>query len=159
MHTDWLIVDGYSLLHRDDDARACFPHDLFMARHRLITTVAGSPFAAAGRVTIVFDGNREGGISEEGLSVGVEVLFAPGHRSADEIIERLVGQSREPEKILVVTSDRLERDVVSSRGAQTMSCGLFLRQCQSSARARPGRLRSRNRRCPPGSLGEFFPQG
>jgi predicted RNA-binding protein with PIN domain len=155
MHYDWLIIDGYNLLHQDDELAGLLRADLQNARHRLVRGVEETAHAMAPQTTIVFDG-RETGRDAALSSRYLEVFFSPAHLSADTVIERLVCRYAAPERILVVTSDRAERDTVASAGAHTMSCEEFLDRCRAdSGKAAP-------KRTPPGKeprLGDIFPDG
>jgi predicted RNA-binding protein with PIN domain len=155
MQPDWLIIDGYNLLHQVDELQPLIRTDLLVARHRLVRWVENTAHRLAPQTTIVFDG-RETGIDETLTSTHLEVFFSPGNLSADTVIERLVAKYARPEKILVVTSDLAEHATVSSAGADVMSSQEFLAQCQRDARRHNGR------RTPPGQeprLGDVFPDG
>jgi predicted RNA-binding protein with PIN domain len=73
------------------------------------------------------------------------------------MIEQLVQKSRQPERVLVVTSDRAERDTVEAAGAGTESCGHFLGRLADARRELDLTLGARRARCRGASLGEFFP--
>lgn len=156
MHTTWLIIDGYSLLHRFDPEGARRPAGLQSARQKLVRHVEDIAAGRADRVTIVFDG-RESGAGEGYESPAVEVLFSPAGRTADAVIERLVHDCPTPESILVVSSDRLERQTVSARGAQTMGCGDFLAEGEQRRQHQP-RHHAPSSRAPRPTLGDFFPE-
>ncbi len=155
MQPDWLIIDGYNLLHKDAELAKLLRTDIQLARHRLVRTVENTALKTAPQTTIVFDGREAG--ADDALTVKhLEIYFSPSNLSADSVIERLVCKYPNPEKILVVTSDHAERETVSSAGAQTMSSDEFLAQCRSSAG------RSARKNTPPGKeprLGDLFPDG
>jgi predicted RNA-binding protein with PIN domain len=154
MKADWLIVDGYSLLHRRDGGLDGSPGSLMVARERLIRQLEEVLGDVADRITVVFDGT--GDTESTALeSEVVEVIFSPSHRTADTVVERMVYLSPDPARVLVVTSDRAERDTVAARGAHTMSCGDFLELC-ARRRSRPQRRSSPGRGGP--TLGDFFPR-
>jgi len=153
MNPDWLIIDGYNLLHQSDAVAALTHSDLQAARHRLVRLVENTAHRLAPKTTIVFDG-RDAGRDDAFASPHLEVFFSPGNLSADTVIERLVSKFDQPEKILVVTSDHAEHATVSSAGAQVMSSQEFLAQCEQDARKTTGK------RTPPGQeprLGDLFP--
>jgi len=155
MQPEWLIIDGYNLLHQSDDLSTLIRSDIAAARHRLVQIVQNTALRLAPKTTIVFDG-REAGSDASVISPHLEVFFAPGHLSADNVIERLVMTHSTPEKILVVTSDHAEHATVSSAGAQVMSSQEFIARCEQDGR------RSISRRTPPGmepTLGDLFPDG
>ncbi|MCF7816533.1 MAG: NYN domain-containing protein [Kiritimatiellales bacterium] len=155
MQYEWLIVDGYNLLHHADGLAEMLQSDIQGARHRLVRMVEETAHNMARQTTIVFDGRAAG--SDPALSSKhLEVFFSPGNLSADSVIERLVCASPYPGNILVVTSDHAEHDTVSSAGAQTMSSEEFMAKCVADSK------RTISKRTPPGKepkLGDLFPDG
>ncbi len=154
MNPDWLIIDGYNLLHQVDELADLLRTDIQQARHRLVRMIENTAHKMAAQTTIVFDG-REAGTDDALSTKHLEVYFSPSNLSADSVIERLVCKFPNPEKILVVTSDRAECDTVSSAGAQTMSSPDFIAQCNTDAK------RPRRKNTPPGKeprLGDIFPK-
>ncbi len=155
MQFDWLIIDGYNLLHKVPELARMLGSDIQGARHRLVRFTEGTALAMAQQTTIVFDG-REAGCEPSLTSKHFEVFFSPGNLSADSIIERLVCKFPTPGKILVVTSDHAEHDTVSSAGAHTMSSEEFMVRCERESKKRI------EKRTPPGQeprLGDLFPEG
>ncbi len=153
MHYEWLIIDGYNLLHQVVELAQMLGTDIQGARHRLVRMVEETAHNAARQTTIVFDG-REAGSDTALSSKYLEVFFSPGNLSADTVIERLVCKFENPERILVVTSDHAEHDTVSSAGAHTMSSEEFMAKCEADAK------RTVPKRTPPGkepTLGDLFP--
>ncbi len=151
MDFDWLIIDGYNLLHQDaalDGRRA----DLQTARQRLVRRIERAAPEMAPRISVVFDG-RESGRDAAFDAPHLEVLFSPANRTADAVIERMVAEAGHPEKICVVTSDRIEEQIVSSAGATVVSCEQFLSRC--GAAPPPGARRPKPK---PSTLGDFFPE-
>jgi predicted RNA-binding protein with PIN domain len=155
MRYEWLIIDGYNLLHQTDELAGMLPTDMQSARHRLVRLVEETARSMARQTTLVFDG-RESGSDEALRSSGMEVFFSPANLSADTVIERLVCKHPTPGKILVVTSDRAELDTVSGAGAHTMSSEEFMTRCRADAKKPVAK------RTPPGKepkLGDLFPDG
>jgi predicted RNA-binding protein with PIN domain len=152
---DWLIIDGYNLLHQVAELAAMLGTDIQGARHRLVRRVAETAHNMARQTTIVFDGREAG--SDTALSTEyLEVFFSPGNLSADSVIERMVCNFQRPEKMIVVTSDHAECVTVSSAGAQTMSSEEFMIRCDSDSK------KSHSKRTPPRKepkLGDLFPDG
>ena len=155
MRYEWLIIDGYNLLHQIDELARLLRTDIQGARHRLVRMVEETAHNMSRKTTIVFDG-REAGSDPALSSKYLEVFFSPANLSADTIIERLVCKCPDPGKILVVTSDRAEHDTVSSAGAHTMSSEEFMGRCHADAK------KTVPKRTPPGKepkLGDLFPDG
>lgn len=154
MKPDWLIIDGYNLLHQDAELAALLRSDLTAARQRLVRQVENTAHRMAPQTTIVFDG-QEAGVDDSLTVRHMEVYFSPSNCSADTIIERLVSRYAAPEKILVVTSDFAEHETVSSAGAHVMSAQEFLSQCERDSRRNiPSAMRPGERP----TLGDLFPK-
>lgn len=137
---DWLLIDGYSLLHKDPDSIPFLPDKFDEARLHLIRKLQNAPTLAK-RTTVVFDGQTGGASYDYGTSA-LEIFFSPGHLTADTVIEGWVGRHGISKKILVITADRIERDIVSAGGADCMSCTAFLdelRQSMSQVKRRTSR--------------------
>jgi predicted RNA-binding protein with PIN domain len=153
----WFIVDGYSVIYRDDQLSSTRSSNMPLARQQLIRRIEEIAGSFAERVTIVFDGRgpRVAASEEHGGNPAVQVIFSPGDKTADTVIERLVDEQKNATNIVVVTSDRSERDTVGTRGASTMSSGDFLELCREHA-ARLAR-RPNSRRTKGFTLGDLFP--
>jgi predicted RNA-binding protein with PIN domain len=152
---DRLFIDGYNLLHQIEELARMLQRDLQGARHRLVRLTEETAYRMARHTAIVFDG-REAGRDAALSSKYLEVLFSPSNLSADTVIEKLVCQCPEPENVLVITSDRAERDTVASAGAHTMTSEEFMARCQADS------AKTTRKRTPPGReprLGDHFPDG
>jgi len=156
MDCDWVIVDGYSLLHRAEEYLGGPAGSLEAARWRVLRVVEDVAAAWGQRTTIVFDG-RGAAESRALESEIVEIVYSPGHLTADTVIERLVHRHAHPERILVVSSDRAELETISAEGAHGISCGHYLEQCDEIRKRVRARSRTARRRTPPPTLGDFFP--
>ncbi len=155
MHFNWLIIDGYNLLHQDGALDGKLD-DLPTARQRLVRRIERAAPEMAPRITVVFDG-REGGRDVAFDAPHLEVLFSPSNRTADGLIEQMVHDAENPERILVVTSDWTEQRLVSAFGASVISCREFLLRCEAAERMPPPK--SFGKRSSSGSkLGDFFPE-
>ena len=155
MDFEWLIIDGYNLLHQDAALSGFLP-DLQDARRRLVRRVEGAAMELAPRTTVVFDG-RESGRDDALCAPHLEVVFSPSNRTADGVIERMVAEADWPDKICVVTSDRVEEQIVSSSGASVLSCEFFCRRCDAEEQAASSRRRM-PRKASGSTLGDFFPE-
>jgi predicted RNA-binding protein with PIN domain len=133
----WVLVDGYSVIHAWPKLRRAAGRSLEQQRDALIRVLRQFADARHSRVTVVFDGyaaKRKPDSVEP--TPGVEVLFSESGKTADDVIERLVGRAAGRDRILVVTSDRMERHTVEGLGAQSMDAELF----ETEARAALGEL-------------------
>ena len=156
MQARWIIIDGYSLLHRRGNSGAR-PGNLLTARQHLVRKLEEVAGALAERITVVFDGTGRGG--REGYEASsIDVIFSPSDKTADTIIERMVHEAGDPAGILVVTSDRLERETTGAAGADTMSCGDFLDLCDRLRGELSRQAGGRHGRSTGSKLGDFFPE-
>lgn len=131
----WVVIDGYSLVHRDAAAAPVHRSGrLAEGRRRVIARLERIAPQLGDRVTLVFDGRDPGGPDTESPPGPVEVVFTPSNRSADAWIERLASEHAATLPMLVVTSDRLERTSAAAAGAETMGCGDFLDWCETIER-------------------------
>jgi predicted RNA-binding protein with PIN domain len=136
MRYAWILVDGFSLLYREAGALSALKAGRrFEACRRLVRRLDRLAGLLADRLTIVFDGQGAGGPSDEALDVAVEVVFSPSGQTADTVIERMARDAERPQDVLVVTSDRMERETVDSSGAASMGCTDFLAWVEREERA------------------------
>jgi predicted RNA-binding protein with PIN domain len=157
MPNDCLIIDGNNLVHHAPELARLLRVDFAQARRRLVEKLdelAGS--STYREVQVVFDG--AGATDEfEVHSPNLRILFCPPNLTADSVIERLVHSHADPAGILVVTSDRGERDTVEAAGATSISCGNFVDLLDRALRRVASQIKSGQKRKPPGTLGDFFP--
>ena len=158
MKTTWLIIDGNNLIHEARKRGMVDAHCGFDTQRsqliRLTATLAGR---SVDRMTIVFDGGKQGGRDITRSGGGVEVLFSSAGRTADDVIERMVASHARPQDITVVTSDKAERYTVEGCGASTRSCAAFLDTVdheRGDVRRELARSRGKRR---PNVLGDMFP--
>lgn len=131
----WVLVDGYSVLHQWPRLQKLAGRSLELRRNALISLLEQYADHSGHRVTIVFDAYAAKHKPETAeRQRGVEVLYSGRGKTADETIERMVGDASQRSRILVVTSDNLERQVVETLGAQSISAELFEMEVQTELR-------------------------
>ena len=137
MSVQFLIIDGYNLMHAAGLARATYgPGDLARKRFELLARLARRlTIDERKRCTIVFDAidapkNLPGRFRHE----EIVVLFAePGHE-ADEVIELLISQHSAPRRLTVVSSDHRLQNAIRRRRGSTVDSDVFLKQLESPHR-------------------------
>ena len=152
-----IIIDGNNLIYRDAELATVARRNFEQARHRLVLKleeVAGA--LGYDRITVVFDGRRAA-LTLEQRSSGVEVAFAPANLTADSVIERLAHDPEWPGNVLVVTSDRGERDTVEAQGVTTVGCSNFLASLADCRKRLATSVRSLRTPASGSRLGDFFP--
>ncbi len=143
------MVDGYSVLHSWPELQRLVGRSLQHRREALVRVMSQYADHTARRVTVVFDGYAARHKPETAdRDLGVEILFSDHGKTADDLIERLVGEAVDASEILVVTSDNHERQTVETLGAESVSCEVFELEVRDELRAlgrlvrRHGRQRS-----------------
>jgi len=117
-----LVIDGHNIIHAWPDSRRLMRESMESAHAHVVAAGLVVHDTEHMRVTVVFDG-KGSEITSEPASEGSDclVVFAPASMTADDLIEQLVGASESPAAIVVATGDRLERETVSSLGAEVIS--------------------------------------
>jgi predicted RNA-binding protein with PIN domain len=157
MRYDWLIIDGYSLLHREPRLKKYIePGRLELGRDRLVRLIEAGCGQLAQRISVIFDGKGAGAGCDLHADL-LEVIYSPGHLTADSVIERLVLENRDNDSMCVVSNDRAVLNTVTGAGAFGMSCGQFLELIErvnwgGQARNKAGQSNSGSAK-----LGDFFP--
>jgi predicted RNA-binding protein with PIN domain len=119
-------VDGYSVVHAWPQLQKLAGRSLEHRRAVLVQVLERYGDHTGRRVTVVFDGYAARHKPElVEVPGGVEVVFSPKGKTADEVIERTVAQAGQRSRITVVTSDNVERQIVETLGAQTVSAEMF----------------------------------
>ena len=149
MSNQWILVDGYSVLHAWPRfaTRKSRQLSLQQRREALLGLLRQYADHSHRRVTVVFDGYAAKHKPEgKEPTQGVEVLYSERGKTADDVIERLVSEAASKGKILVVTSDNMERGTVEAMGAQTTSAELFEADVEAILRELAGMVRLHSRR-------------
>lgn len=119
---DVLLVDGYNMIGAWKDLSALARTDLQDARDRLLVRLADYQGFSGTRVIVVFDAYRVPGLGKSFTESKVQVYFTKEKETADECIERLVGElSSRRRQIYVATSDMVEQHVIFGQGALRLS--------------------------------------
>jgi predicted RNA-binding protein with PIN domain len=128
MMEEWLIVDGYNVLGAAETAPFS---SLEEARDRLIRRLSEYQAISGRKVILVFDAHRMPGAGTKQVLEQIEVQYTRQRETADERIEKLVRQLRQPgRQIFVATSDYLEQRLVFGQGAYRISSRELLREME-----------------------------
>lgn len=126
------IIDGYNFLQARTGARIkSGPGNLRKARGALLAWLAKNcPEPAA--VTVVFDAASDAARRlthpAQTIEMGIRVLFASGHPTADELIAELCARHHHPKQLGVVSNDRAVQRSARKRGAHPLGCEAFEKQ-------------------------------
>jgi predicted RNA-binding protein with PIN domain len=124
-----ILIDGHNLIGRMPTLSLEDPQD----EEKLVRLLSSYRARTGKNVTVVFDPGTTFSLSQSRTVGGVRVVFAPHDSSADAVIARRVGASRNPRGWLVVTSDQGLAETVARQGARVRSADDFAAQLGQSA--------------------------
>lgn len=129
-------LDGYNVIYRCPELQRLAAEDFEAARDTLADRVARYAAVTGAAIKIVFDGRgrrAEPGVASRGAP-GLEIVYSPGHLSADALIERLVYHSTDRREIVVVSGDAGIRQLCTALGSFVMAPDHFLTMVQDKLR-------------------------
>lgn len=145
---DWrdvLLVDGYNMIGGWPALSALSQTDMQEARDRLLNMLADYQAYSGRRVIAVFDAYRVPGLGRSFVQGKVQVYFTKEKETADECIERLVGEySHRRRQIYVATSDSTEQHVIFAQGALRVSARELLLEVEEMQREVKKTIEPRN---------------
>jgi len=144
------LVDGNNLAHALGLANGGLADRESCAR-----TVAAFCRSQGARATIVFDGRAPEGSKAPTGTPRVTIVFSGG-RSADDLILRLVAESKTPRDFTVVTSDKSLGDKARHRGATIERAHEFSKRLERAPRRAPGGPEKPGARETPGEIAAWL---
>lgn len=155
MQFEWLIIDGYNVLHTQHELSSLMNINQNKARNKFIRLIEEYCSVITKKTSVIFDGKKNE-IDPFLSNDKFEVIFSSSKLTADGFIERAVNSYNNPEKICVITSDRLEERIVSALGASVQSAAKFMELCKNNKTAS---YSSNIKPAQKPKLGDFFPNG
>ncbi|OAB44045.1 NYN domain-containing protein [Paenibacillus antarcticus] len=144
---DVLLVDAYNMIGGWPELAQLAPINMQEARDRLLERMADYQAFTGTHVIVVFDAYRVPGLGKSFSQSKVEVYFTKEKETADETIERLVGEmSRKRRQIYVATSDLIEQHVIFAKGALRLSARELLIEVENSEHEIKKRIEQDNSR-------------
>jgi predicted RNA-binding protein with PIN domain len=129
----WL-VDGHNLIGHMPNLQLSDPND----EEKLLEYLRRYRARTGHRLTVIFDAGQSYRPAETKKQGGITVKFAPQGQTADRIIIRQVRQVRNPQGMIVVTSDRTIQQAVRQLGVRVVTAQEFSQQLfQLSGGAKP----------------------
>jgi predicted RNA-binding protein with PIN domain len=119
----WLI-DGHNLIGQLPGLRLDDPHD----EEKLLEYLRRYRAATGHNITVVFDpggGHHLGSSHKHG---GIAIQFAPAGHTADQLLIRRIRQVKNPQAMIVVSSDRAVQQAARQSGIRVASAGEFAGQ-------------------------------
>ena len=115
---EYLLIDGYNIIHAWDSLRQLAEENLDAARHRLIERLRNYQGFKQSPVIVVFDAYKVKGNpgSIEHLG-GLDVVYTREAETADMYIEKATYDLRKHHRVRVATSDGMEQVIILGHGA------------------------------------------
>jgi predicted RNA-binding protein with PIN domain len=148
-----LLIDGYNLLHASGIfGRGRGPGGFERSRFALLNFVAESmDESERTTVTVVFDAaGAPPGLPASMTHRDVQVRFAKGYASADELLEELIRADSVPRKLTVVSSDHRIQRAAHRRRATAVDSDVWFHDAQRRRASR--NLKSVPKVSPPGAV-------
>ena len=125
--TEYVLVDGYNVIHSWDDLRPLTDSDLEASRNALINILCNYRGYRECELILVFDAYlvKGGERSVETLD-GIHIVYTKQAETADMYIERASLELAKSHRVRVVTSDRMEQLIIIGNGAIRVSSEEFL---------------------------------
>ena len=132
LREEWVLVDGYNIIHAWPELRELAAVDLEGARQRLIHRLRNYQGWRRCKVIVVFDAYKIKGNPGSMEQYGdLWVVYTKEAETADMYIEKTTYDlSRKDHRVRVATSDGLEQLIILGHGAVRVSAMEFLRELE-----------------------------
>lgn len=130
MQEDFLLVDGYNIIHAWDELRELMEDvSLESARQRLMDILSNYKGVKKTTIILVFDAYLvKGSIGSQNKYHNIYVVYTKEAETADHYIERVVTALPKHYRVRVATADGLEQVIVLGQGAIRMSARELYRE-------------------------------
>jgi len=130
---EYLLVDGYNILHAWDDTREEAQRDLDSARRMIMDILANYQGFTSQRLILVFDAYKvSGGIGSVTKYNGIDVVYTKEAETADSFIEKTAYEISKYNSVRVATSDALEQMIIFGSGALRVSAQELRKEVESA---------------------------
>lgn len=130
---EYVIIDGYNVINSWQSFKKLTNKSLEFKRLSLISLLEGFSDYYGKQTEIMFDGrDTKESLQNHG---NVTILYSNKRETADTLIERRVYKAKKPERILVVTDDRAQQDMIFGFGAFFMGTKEFEKVVFSAIRS------------------------
>ena len=119
---EFLLVDGYNILHAWEDTREEAKRDLDSARRMIMDVLSNYQGFTSERIILVFDAYKvSGGVGSVSKYNGIDVVYTKEAETADSFIEKTAYEISKYNMVRVATSDALEQMIIFGSGALRVS--------------------------------------
>ena len=122
----FLLVDGYNVIHAWEDMADLAAENLEAARSKLMDVLCNYQGYKGGYLILVFDAYKADREELEILKYhNIYVVFTKNAETADQYIEKVVHNIGKKKTVTVVTSDGVEQVITAGQGAKLVSAREF----------------------------------
>lgn len=145
MQKEFLLVDGYNMVHAWDNLKELAQVSLESARQKLLDILSNYQGFKNSTVIVVFDGYLvKGSIGTAYLYHNIYVVYTKEAETADNYIERVVHSLPKQYRVRVATSDAMEQLIILGQGATRISAkGLWDEVHQTEKKIRKSYIENR----------------
>ncbi len=130
---DYLLVDGYNIIHSWDETKELAKNNLESARKNLIDRLCNYKGVTKAEIIVVFDAYKvKNGIGENERVNNINVVYTKEAETADMYIEKVTQNMAKTHNIRVATSDALEQMIILGHGALRMSAKMLLEEIENA---------------------------
>lgn len=123
---EYLLVDGYNIIHAWDDLRALAAESLDAARSKLINTLCNYQGFRRSKLIVVFDAYKvKGNPGAVEQYHNITIVYTKEAETADMYIEKATNDLGKDHRVRVATSDGLEQLIILGHGALRLSASAF----------------------------------
>jgi len=120
--TEYLLVDGYNVIHAWPKLKALAEENLDHARTKFLDILSNHQGFTRHEIIVVFDAHKvHGGIGSIEQWGSIKVVYTKEAETADSYIERATAVLAKHYKVRVATSDGLEQIIIMGHGALRVS--------------------------------------
>lgn len=122
MSNEYLLVDGYNIIHAWSELKTIADENLDAARQKLIHILSDYQGYKQINIIIVFDAyNIKDSVTRQYKFNNVDIVYTKEAETADRFIEKTVHRIGKTKRVRVATSDKLEQIIILGKGATRLS--------------------------------------
>lgn len=122
MNDEYLLIDGYNIIHSWSELKVIADKDLEGAREKLLSILEDYQGYTKINIVVIFDAYKlKGGTGKQCKHNNINVVYTKEAETADHFIEKLTHKIGRTQKVKVATSDALEQIIILGKGATRLS--------------------------------------
>ena len=130
---EYLLVDGYNIIHAWDELKAIARDDLSAARKALMDILSNYQGYRKCEVIVVFDAYKvKGNPGSVSKYHNIHVVYTKEAETADNYIEKVTYELGRKHRVRVATSDGTEQLIILGHGALRVSARIFHQEIEAA---------------------------